>query len=268
MHADGDRLNTTNLLRLVLMFAGVLCGGVVDAQTSTANRWPFEAQIGQFALHSDFNVAADPQIVAQLGSLQADLKKTLQIEIYPEPIHLILFEHQSNYQGYMQRYFPNVPFRRALFIKRRGPGMVFAYKSDQMHIDLRHETSHALLNASLPYVPLWLDEGLAEYFESPPTDAARQHIHQASTRRKAFWRQVPSIESLEAVGDLSAMGATEYQEAWSWVHFLLHESDQSRGVLIRFLQELQAHSPPGQLSRRVATELPDWKSRYLAHFQR
>ncbi|WP_145089837.1 DUF1570 domain-containing protein [Rosistilla carotiformis] len=261
-------MNTNHLLRATLLIAAALCSRGVDAQSTSADRWPFEAQIGQFAIHSDFNVAANPQFVAQLGSLQADLKKTLQIEIYPEPIHLILFEHQANYQGYMQRYFPTVPFRRALFIKRRGPGMVFAYKSDQMYVDLRHETSHALLNASLPYVPLWLDEGLAEYFESPPTGNARQHTHQATTRRKAFWRQVPTIESLEAVGDLTAMGATEYQEAWSWVHFLLHESDQSRGVLIRFLQELQAHSPPGQLSRRVATELPDWKERYLAHFQR
>lgn len=268
MHADGDRLNTNHFLRIALLLAGALCSGTIDAQTNAANRWPFEAQIGQFAIHSDFDVASDPQFVAQLGSLQADLKQTLQIEIYPEPVHLILFQRQANYQGYMQRYFPTVPFRRALFIKRRGPGMVFAYKSDQMHIDLRHETSHALLNASLPYVPLWLDEGLAEYFETPPTTNPRTHDHLTSTRMKAFLRQVPSIESLEAVGDLSAMGATEYQESWSWVHFLLHESEQSRRVLIGFLQDLQAHSPPGQLSRRVATELPDWKSRYINHFRR
>lgn len=63
------------------------------------------------------------------------------------------------------------------------------------------------------------------------------------------------------------MGSREYQKSWSWVHFLLHGGEDTRAVMIGFLQELQAHSPPGQLSRRIAAELPDWKSRYLAHFR-
>ncbi|MEZ6089124.1 MAG: DUF1570 domain-containing protein [Pirellulaceae bacterium] len=235
--------------------------------TDTAG-WPFERQVGQFAIHSDFDVASDPETLAQLAPLKADIETTLQIQIYAEPVHLILFQRQENYRGYMKQYFPGVPFRRALFIKRRGPGMVFAFQSDQMHIDLRHETTHALLNASLPYVPLWLDEGLAEYFENRAVGTQRDHLHAAAVRRNAFWRHVPKIESLEAIEDLSGMGTTEYQEAWSWVHFLLHESPQSKAVLVRFLQDLQAHSPPGQLSRRVVEAIPDWKSRYIAHFRK
>ncbi|GIT30210.1 MAG: hypothetical protein Ct9H300mP1_22560 [Planctomycetaceae bacterium] len=31
--------------------------------------------------------------------------------------------------------------------------------------DLRHEFTHGVLHSSLKRVPLWLDEGLAEYFE-------------------------------------------------------------------------------------------------------
>ena len=52
-------------------------------------------------------------------------------------------------------------------MKGRGPGKVFAYKSKALPVDVRHEGTHGLLHAALPMVPLWLDEGLAEYFEVP-----------------------------------------------------------------------------------------------------
>lgn len=258
----------TGLYLQSLLAVLFVCAAESPVLAADAARWPFEAQIGQFAIHSDFEVASNPNFVKQFGTLKADIESTLKIRIQDEAVHLILFKRQSNYRGYMRRYFPTVPTRRALFIKRRGPGMVFAYESNEMHIDVRHETTHALLNASLPYVPLWLDEGLAEYFESTPSGNTRSHPHHSSTRRQAQWGRVPTLESLEAIGDLSDMGTTEYQQAWSWVHFLLHESDESRSVLIRFLQDLQAHAPPGQLSRRVASELPEWQSRYLRHFRR
>ena len=260
-------MNEHRIYRLLVVLCGLLIATPLTAQSSAA-RWPYEVQLGQFTVHSDFDAAADSQLREQLGSLQQDVAQTLSIQIHREPIHIILFNDQSTYRSYMRLHFPDVPFRRALFIKRRGPGMVFAYRSDQMLIDLRHETTHALLNASLPYVPLWLDEGLAEYFESvPTTDGQRPHPHRGSAKRTAFWGRVPSVESLEAIEDLSAMGGREYQKSWSWVHFLLHGGEDTRAVMIRFLQELQAHSPPGQLSRRIAAELPDWKSRYLAHFR-
>jgi hypothetical protein len=62
------------------------------------------------------------------------------------------------------------------------------------------------------------------------------------------------------------MGTGQYRDAWAWVHFLLHESDQSRRVLRGFLRELQAHSPPGSLARRIAAEIPDHPRRFLDHF--
>ena len=36
---------------------------------------------------------------------------------------------------------------------------------DRLEEDLRHEATHALLHVAVGDLPLWLDEGLAEYFE-------------------------------------------------------------------------------------------------------
>ena len=46
--------------------------------------------------------------------------------------------------------------------------LVYTYWGDRIQQDLRHELTHALLHSVLKDVPLWLDEGLAEYFELPP----------------------------------------------------------------------------------------------------
>ena len=145
--------------------------------------------------------------------------------------------------------------------------MVFAYDNRDMEVDLRHETTHALLHASLAYVPLWLDEGLAEYFEVAAEGREAASSHLSMVRFRALLGQVPEITELEQVADLSAMGGAEYRDAWSWVHFLLHDDGPSRAVLIRFLQDIQSGLPPGPLSRRLAATVPDYRERYLRHFR-
>ncbi len=232
-----------------------------------APKWPYEWQVGDFSIHSDFDFRERVDLIDDLQRLRGDLESSLGITIARERIHLILFATSSRYRSYLRKHFPGIPDRRALFIKRRGPGMVFAYDSHEMAVDLRHETTHAMLNASLPYVPLWLDEGLAEYFEVSSADRPGKSPHLKIVRLRALIGQVPDLVALDDLSDLSAMGAGEYRDAWSWVHFLLHESEESRQVLLRFLAELQAQSPPGPLSRRIAAGVPDYQQRYLKHFR-
>lgn len=234
--------------------------------STTTPRWPFEARVGIFAVHADYDVQGRQPLFDQLAGLSDDLRRTLQIDIQQETVHLILFRHRQTYRRYLRLHFPNIPDRQALFVRRRGPGMVFAYESSAMATDLRHETTHALLNASLPYVPLWLDEGLAEYFEVPAPERQSNHPHHRLIKLQALVRRVPDLQSLEAVSSVDEMGNAQYRDAWAWVHFLLHESDASRRVLAEFMQELQAHSPPGSLARRIAAEIPDHKQRFLNHF--
>jgi hypothetical protein len=240
---------------------------VAESPSRDGPRWPLEWQIGQFQFHADAVFGQRQQEFSALRTLRDDLSESLDIEISGEPIHVILFARQQDYRQYLTHYFPEVPQRRALFIKRRGPGMVFAHRNPQLDVDLRHEISHALLNASLSYVPLWLDEGLAEYFEVLPQRRIADNEHGRTVRWRARLLQYTPIEELEAVAELADMQTRHYRDAWSWVHFLLHESAASRRVLQRFLQDIQSGLPPGPLSRRVAAELPDVRERYLAHFR-
>jgi hypothetical protein len=74
--------------------------------------------------------------------------------------------------------------------------MVFAYRGEDFETDLRHECTHALLNAALPVVPLWLDEGLAEYFEVLPQSAiARKPASSERGVGRPAWENSPASRS-------------------------------------------------------------------------
>ncbi len=243
--------------RLGSLWVGCALLLAATANLQAERRWPDERVMHPFVLHADFSLAGQQGLVAQLSRLQDDLRQTLGVQSSQEPVHLFLFQRERTYQAYIKEYFSTVPARRALFIKERGPGMVFAYRHAEFETDVRHESTHALLHGALPMVPLWLDEGLAEYFEVPPGQRAYEHEHLSKTRWYARFGRVPNIERLEEIDALDRMGQSEYREAWALVHFMIHGPPAARQVLRDYLSDIQAHSPPGVLSQRLQRRFPN-----------
>jgi hypothetical protein len=227
--------------------------------------WPDEYRCGQFLCHADFSLLRHRGFLHTIPGLQHGLTDHLGIEPTQEPIHLFLFERKTTYEAYLREHFPDVPNRKALFIKQRGPGMVFAYRGEDFETDLRHECTHALLNASLPMVPLWLDEGLAEYFEVPAADREHGNPHAKYIKIGAHLGQVPRLEDLEQIRDLSEMTRSRYRAAWAWVHFMLHGPPAVGEELRRYLADIHAMTPPGVLSRRLRSILPDLDTEFGQH---
>ena len=112
---------------------------------------------------------------------------------------------------------------------------MFAYQGEQFEIDLRHECTHALLHAALPQVPLWLDEGLAVYFQLPARQRAYDNPHLGPVAQDARRGRVPSLEALEKAGGMADMGLAEYRGSWAWVHFMLHGPAAAHEELIAYL---------------------------------
>lgn len=230
------------------------------------NRWPDERQAGPFVCHADFALAAHELLLDELSLLRKDLGAILGAPDSHEPVHLFLFQAKLTYQAYLRNYFPRVPYRRALFIKGRGPGMVFAYQGADFEIDVRHESTHALLHAWLPAVPLWLDEGLAEYFEVPRDQRSAKNPHHATLQALVRSGRLPRLEELEALDSLDAMGREEYRDAWAWVHFLLHGPREAHEELVQYLAELHAGGDAGRLSDRLRRRLPNLSRQMAEHF--
>lgn len=230
--------------------ATVLLALQTVAPTSAAHAgdaWIDKRTIGPFFCQATFPLADCEPILIELPELQRELTRTLGIPPARKPIGIYLFTTASQHQAYIEQHFPHVPYRRALFIKEGDQAGVYAYRHPELDIDLRHECTHALLHGVLPVVPLWLDEGLAEYFEVPAAQRAFDHPHYDALRWNMRLGLVRSIDSLEKRTDLAEMGAYDYRYSWAWVHFMLHGPKAAHRVLVTYVASLEQGTPPGRV---------------------
>lgn len=245
-----------------------LIGILLGSHQARGVEWPYHSTFGSIQVHADIPLDSYADLFRDLMKLGDEIRVVVGMAPCAEPIDLYLFGSEATYRAYMQRHFPALTVRRAMFIKAASPGNVFAYVNPELAVDLRHECTHALLHTALPLVPIWLDEGLAEYFEVPASQRASGNPHLATTRRRTAWKRPPSLEQLESLRDLAEMGPAEYRDAWAWVHFLLHGPPEARTALQTFLDELRNHEPPRPVSERLGAAFSRPDREFARHFAR
>jgi len=239
----------------------------VALPSSAAPPWVDWRSHGPFQVRATFPLKGLKPLFEDLSALEMELERTLAIPPTRQPIEVYLVEDQQTHREFLSQLYPPVPYRRALYVKRNGYGNVYAYHHADLPIDLRHECTHALLHANLPMVPLWLDEGLAEYFEMPEAKRPFDHPHLFKLRWDLRFGMVRSIESMENCRELSEMGAVEYRFAWAWAHFMLHGPLQAHRTLVHYLADIRRGNPPGKLSQRLRQAVPDLEVQMVRHFK-
>jgi hypothetical protein len=225
--------------------------GVTDVATMPPQRTELEA--GQLVIHADFPLARRHRIVRDLEQLRVDVSERLALPISDEPIHLYLFEHRDRYEAFAAATFPGFPARRAFFVKTDTSLSIYAHWQERIAEDLRHETTHGYVHAVSGSVPLWLDEGIAEYFELPRTDREvhRAHIDRLAGRLlEGTWQ--PDLLRLESCVDAGLLTQDHYAEAWCWVHWMLETSAERRAILEDFLADNRRDPATAPLSTRLA----------------
>jgi hypothetical protein len=229
--------------------------------------WTDTRNLGPFICQATFSLEPHQRLLAELPDLQRELTRTLGVPAATKPIYIYIFADADEHKRYLAERFPAVPYRRALFAKVDGQQGVYAYRQAELDIDLRHECTHAMLHSVLTDVPLWLDEGLAEYFEMPPARRAYDHPHLESLRWNMRLGMVRSVEALEQRDELGDMASADYRYSWAWVHFMLHGPEPAHHSLVDYIATLRQSSPPGKLSSRLNTAVPDPSQRLVQHFK-
>ena len=218
----------------------------------------FTYRVSQFVFLSDFEIQRNLPIFRELASLREQVYKELQLPGATTIVQVFLFEDRERYERFMQLKHPDLPKRRAFFVaqpRRLGGGedlLVYTYWGDRIQQDLRHELTHALLHAVLKDVPLWLDEGLAEFFEVPPgwNGINLQHVEQMRGQNKF------DLDRLEQLTDVRQMNPAEYREAWAWTHLMLRGSPAASQVLVSYLRDLRASPRTAALRPRLEKAFP------------
>lgn len=175
-----------------------------------------------------------------------------------------LFDKQDDYlrfagSGMRSTGGVYIPSRNALAAFNVGQGR------DSLRRTLQHEAFHQFAaNAFKTPMPMWLNEGMAQYFEEGLWTGDGFALAQVPPRRvrqlKADIRAkriVPFDQFLtmtaeqwgKALGSHSSTsGATQYNQAWAMVHFLVNDLDASgrpkyRARLVQLLQFIHNGTP-------------------------
>ena len=244
--------------------AALLGGG---ARSVAAPAWLDRCDYGPFQIVAEFPLAPLDDSVQDLSRLEHELQRTLGLPPARETIQVYLLANEDAHRSLLKQLFPRVPYRRALYVQRDRRASLYAYRHAELPIDLRHECTHALLHANLAMVPLWLDEGLAEYFEMPEAERAFGHPHLAALNWNLRLGMLRNVESLETAENLSEMGGVEYRYSWAWVHFMLHGPVAAHRALVEFVADIHRGTPPGRLSERLHTAVPQLDNRMVQHFK-
>jgi hypothetical protein len=262
------RLFPQRLATRLPMLATMVCGGAAYSELSAvAEPWVDAQQVGPFICQATFPLREYDPMLSTLPDLEREIDRALGLPPAHEPIYIYLFSDAESHRSYLHQHFPDVPYRRALFVKEGGLAAVFAYRHDKIDVDLRHECTHALLHANLPTVPLWLDEGLAEYFEVPPGQQACEHPNFGCLRWNMRLGIGRSMAELEERQELAEMGTLDYRYAWAWVHFMLRGPDVAHTQLVAYLADIHRGASAGKLSDRLVKSMPDVTDRMAQHFK-
>jgi hypothetical protein len=239
---------------LFVVSATLGCASVLERSASLPVR--HAVVLDQLVIHTDARLPKEDRLFEDLRALRETLTATLALQLSKEPIHVYLFENEKRYKAYLAKYYPQFPDRRAFFVQNENSLAVYAHRGDRVAEDLRHEVTHGYLHASFPALPLWLDEGLAEYFETPRGDSGlnRPHVALLNTlMTRDGWR--PNLSRLEQFTNASDMKQADYAECWAWMHMLLETIPQRRELVQEFLRTIRRDGPPEPLSAVVARSM-------------
>ena len=239
---------------------------IARAASPTTPPGKYHTRRGYYVFYHDFELEKD-DLLEDLENLPEQVFGELKLPASNSVVQVFLFENQERYDRFMRINYSNLPPRRAYFLQvgARDEPKIYTWMGDHIRTDLRHELTHALLHSVLKDVPIWLDEGLASYFELPPANEGVNRQHLEFLRRNPFQ---PDLARLEKLVDVPQMGKPEYREAWAWVHFMLRGDPAAKKVLQDYLQVLRTNSNAGLLLPKLREAVLDPEQYLLDHLEK
>lgn len=259
----GVRLRTRLCWLCLLLF--VLAGCRTPRETIVGLPAKYTIEKEHLVVQSDVKLPRNHELMRDLDQLREEIIKSLDLPDQKQPVVVYLFGDELRYAQYLKTRYPLLPPRRAYFVGTSKELAVYTYWGERIQEDLRHEFTHGVLHATLKDVPLWLDEGLAEYFEvtTQPAGMNREYAMNLAAGIASGWK--PDLDRLEGLEAVDQMQKADYQESWAWVHFLLNHNEDSHAVLTNYMHELRTTSRPGKLSEKLRASIPVADARFLSY---
>src|SRR5262249_25964507 len=121
-------LATSAVVALIATVAAVGAPADYVKWTDTRQVWPFQIQATLLLARYD-------KLFTELPDLQREITRTLGVPPAKSTIYVFLFSSEEQYRAYIQRHFPKVPYRPALFVLENGSPGVYTFEKVDLDID-------------------------------------------------------------------------------------------------------------------------------------
>jgi hypothetical protein len=213
----------------------------------------YVVQRDQLYVHTNFYLPPTHGLLAELVGLKQRVLDAVDMPASNESIHVYLFRSPRELAAFSSQTGDPILKRSAYFIQDATSLRVYASWTYEVERDLRHELTHAYLHSCQYEVPLWLDEGLAEYFEVPANEIGQhsQHLQELSTAMIAGDLDL-ELTRLAEITDPIELTSQDYGIAWLWVTHLLEEPNANQDLLkLLRLSASSDEAPAAQVTQEI-----------------
>lgn len=277
------RLTALPLVLLILSPAARVAAEPRAFQTE-----PREYHTEHYTIHSDLDSDLTLDLGRRMEAMYSQYSQRLaafgDASNLP-PMQVWLFRHQRDYLQLTGHLIENsgglfLPGRNLLAAFLDGQGR------EQLRRTLQHEAFHQFAyNAICRDLPVWLNEGLAQFFEEglwngdnftlgevPPRRIRRLQADLRAGRFISFTTLLP-MDDRRWAKRLSVdreLGAAQYNQSWAMVHFLVMARDSSgrylyRARLVDLLRRLHDSDPADAFAEAFGTDVRGFQDRFLEY---
>tara|TARA_R110002072_G_C7894154_1_gene529043 strand:- start:469 stop:1476 length:1008 start_codon:yes stop_codon:yes gene_type:complete len=155
------------------------------------------------------------QIRRDVGAVYQFFDEKLYFDIYKTiPISIRLYKTQESYNNYLESMgSKNKKGSRGIYLTRNNEVVVFINKKYRLRTfwTIKHEIAHAIVASLIPFVPAWLNEGLAENMESLEVMEGIFILHPHNENYRSASRRYRHGEILNLTEFLSVKSADYYK---------------------------------------------------------
>jgi tetratricopeptide (TPR) repeat protein len=243
----------------IALVLGSLCSSLVRAQprgNAATEPWT-ELKSEHFTAYGQVPERQIRETLSGLERFRAALAGTTGLTLASSrPIYLYLFRSTEVFLPYTRS---NHRAPRGYFVRGMDGDYVaiVAFSPTEAARTLYHEYVHGILAATFPAVPVWLDEGLAEFYSSfrlNGNDAETGRPLESHVRWLGSHPLIPLETLFATTHDSAEYNEDEkvgvfYAESWALVHMLLRGEPALRSKSGRFLGALLDGSTAEAASR-------------------
>lgn len=165
-------------------------------------------------------------------------------KVNPIRLNLKLFDSKNQFNAYKRKVAPGLGTAGGFYISRINEATVYTGKNDQRMYDVtRHEATHAIVDAAFGNMPIWLNEGLSEYFELLSFKNGMTRLIKPSNKHLSLLSRtnLPDLKHYFNIGNQQWYSESSkdknYALGWSLVYFMM-SSKQDKRFLAYLLDHL------------------------------